>query len=273
MKPDYKNASMLDMVFENRNKAYGAYVLRTTYHQSLSKALLITVTSVFLLCFIKFLHDRFNKNYVPPLTTNGLHVLAELPIFEKNKIVEQKQEQKAEAKPKTTIANTEKRIMRDENGKADSIPTKDDLQKVESGLTSNTYANGDNTGVDGGKGTKSTLEPASPGGATEATVWDVTEVMPSFPGGEKKLMDFLRDHTEYPYVEKDLGMQGKAYVRFIVNEDGSVSNAEVVHSDSKGFGKEGVKVVGMLPHFTPGKQGGQNVKVHLTLPFIFKIND
>ena len=96
--------------------------------------------------------------------------------------------------------------------------------------------------------------------------------MPEFPGGEQALMSFLQRKTVYPDRERDLEIEGKAYVKFVVNEDGSICNVSVAKTESSGFGKEAVRVVGLMPKFKPGTQQGKAVRVQYVLPFHFKLN-
>lgn len=76
--------------------------------------------------------------------------------------------------------------------------------------------------------------------------------------------------TQYPDKERELGIEGKAVVRFVVNEDGSITDATIIKSDSPGFGKEALRVLGKLPKFKPGMQQGKPVKVYFVLPFQWK---
>jgi protein TonB len=271
MKTDYSNTSMLDMVFEHRNKAYGAYVLRRDYNKSLAKAVTITVLSTLVLITGNFIASKLTKGAGPLLFTEGIHDITEIEL---PKLIEQPKEPEppkpAEAQAKKTIENTEKNVVAENQAQSDSIPDADDLKKYDSGLTTNADAGLNNMGVDGGKGNKPTLEP-EPVAASVVTEPRITaEKMPEFPGGEEALMLFLQRNTSYPEMEQDLGVNGKAVIKFVVNEDGSISSAKVLKSDSPGFGKEALRVVSRLPKFEPGMQGGKPVKVYFVLPFVWR---
>jgi protein TonB len=270
MKTDYSNTSMLDMVFEHRNKAYGAYVLRRDYNKSLAKAVSVTVLSAFLLIAGNFIASKIQgTTYYQP----GPELVYDLKDIElpKDVVVKDPEPPKAnEAKAKQTIENTEKNVVEENQAQADSIPDVDDLHKYESGVTTNTDVALNNMGVDGGKGDKETLDPTPPVVAAVSGPISVAEKMPKFPGGDEALMKFLQKHSSYPAVENDLGLEGKAIVKFVVNEDGSISNARVIKSDSPGFEKEALRVVAKLPKFEPGMQHGKAVKVYFVLPFVWK---
>jgi TonB family protein len=95
--------------------------------------------------------------------------------------------------------------------------------------------------------------------------------MPEFPGGELKLMNFLSSNIRYPEMERDNDIQGTVQVKFIVNTDGSVSDIVVVKSVSPALDNEAIRLVKMLPKFSPGKQSGKTVRVYQTIPVVFKL--
>ena len=97
--------------------------------------------------------------------------------------------------------------------------------------------------------------------------------MPVFPGGIDGLMEFVGQNTNYPQIEMNRQVEGKVEVKFAVNEDGSVSEVKIVQSVSPGLDSEAVRVVKMLPRFTPADSQGKAVKVYLNLPFVFKLSE
>jgi TonB family protein len=100
-------------------------------------------------------------------------------------------------------------------------------------------------------------------------VYTFVEVAPKFPGGDAGMFEFLSKNIVYPVHERDNDIQGKVLTRFIVNEDGSVSDVEVLRSVSPGLDKEAVRVIKMFPRFTPAMQGGVPVRVYFSLPVVF----
>ncbi|MES2622020.1 MAG: energy transducer TonB [Bacteroidota bacterium] len=99
------------------------------------------------------------------------------------------------------------------------------------------------------------------------------EQSPEFPGGNQVLMSIIYEHLEYPQMEKDNHIQGVVGVRFIVNEDGSVSDATITKKVSYGLDKEALRVVKLLPAFIPGRHQGKAVKVNCQLPIRFELSD
>ncbi len=269
MKTNYQNAGMLDMIFENRNKSYGAYALRNNYNSRISQALLITFSSVVLLCFGKLLSDKLKNS--PQSLTEPVVTLDPIPEvhLEDEVKIEPEPQKPPQAQAINTMQNTEMHVTVD-NHVMDSVPTNEQMQDIDPGLTTNLNT-GNTIGVTDGQGTQPTFEVALSTPAPEP-VRDWAEVMPEFPGGEKALMKFLQSKTVYPDRERDLEIEGKALIKFVVNEDGSISNVSVAKTESSGFGKEGVRVASMLPKFKPGMQQGRTVRVQYVLPFHFKLS-
>lgn len=102
-------------------------------------------------------------------------------------------------------------------------------------------------------------------------VFIVVEEMPGFPGGEEALMKFLAKNMRYPVLAKENGIQGRVYVNFIVNTDGSVSDVRVLKGIGGGCDEEAVRVVSMMPKWEPGRQRGIPTRVQYNLPVRFKL--
>ena len=103
-------------------------------------------------------------------------------------------------------------------------------------------------------------------------VFDVVEQMPIFPGGDNGLMTFLKNTIKYPEAAEKAGKQGRVVVVFVVNTDGSISDAKVVRSVSEELDAEALRVINAMPKWTPGKQNGKDVRVKFTLPVSFRLN-
>jgi len=103
-------------------------------------------------------------------------------------------------------------------------------------------------------------------------IFERVEEMPEFPGGERALLSFISKHIIYPELAKDINVQGKVYLRFVINEKGKVGNIQVIRGVDPILDQEAIRVVGLLPDWKPGKQGIKNVSVYYTLPINFKLN-
>jgi protein TonB len=274
MKTNYSNTDMLDIIFERRNKSYGAYVLRREQEKSMAQALFIMGTSILLLFAGNFIAGKLQSTTKLSYKEVEVEVSNLGDVKDKTKVEEVVKTNTEQSKAKATIENPEKRIVAENQDHADSFVTNNDLEKFESGLTTNFLGAIDGSGVADGKGTGTSLEVVAPSVVyTEPTIHFTAEIMPQYPGGEKALMKFLSRHTEFPEMERMNGVEGKATIKFVVNEDGSITDASVLKSASKGFSKEALRVVALLPKFTPGMQNGKKVKVQYVLPFYFRLND
>lgn len=107
------------------------------------------------------------------------------------------------------------------------------------------------------------------GDSTEA-IFTVVETMPAYPGGEVALHKFIMDNMQYPDLAREQGLQGRVYVRFVVNTDGTISNIEVVRGVHKLLDDEAVRVLKLMPKWAPGIQAGKTVKTQMILPFRFQ---
>ncbi len=105
-------------------------------------------------------------------------------------------------------------------------------------------------------------------------VYEMTEVRPSYPSGQKALEDYIANHSEYPQMAVDDNKEGTINVQFIVDENGNVTNAKVLGADlGDGLSDEAVRVISKMPKWEPGKVKGKNVKTRLTLPVTYKIEE
>ena len=103
----------------------------------------------------------------------------------------------------------------------------------------------------------------------EEMIYDMPEIMPKFPGGADALDEFLKSNIKYPPGAKEKGIQGKVYVQFVVEKDGSVTNVEVRRGVNPLLDAEALRVAKMLPNFEPGTMRGKKVRVRYTLPVAF----
>ena len=102
-------------------------------------------------------------------------------------------------------------------------------------------------------------------------IYDKVEELPAFRGGEVAMMRFLSDNMKYPKVARESGIQGRVVVQFVVGSDGSIGNAKVIRSINPYLDKEALRVVGVMPRWKPGMQGGKPVSVQYTMPLMFRL--
>ena len=115
-----------------------------------------------------------------------------------------------------------------------------------------------------------TREAAGEGEATGDTeIFMVVEDMPGFPGGN--VQQWISKHVKYPVLAMENGIQGKVYVQFVIEKDGSITDVKVVRGGDSSLDKEAVRVVKSMPKWKPGKQRGKPVRVSFTLPINFQL--
>jgi protein TonB len=103
----------------------------------------------------------------------------------------------------------------------------------------------------------------------ETQVFFIVEDMPEFPGGELALRQYIANAIKYPVIAQENGIQGRVYVTFVVNTDGSVSDARIARGVDPSLDKEALRVVNQLPKWKPGMQRGKPVRVSYTVPINF----
>ena len=106
---------------------------------------------------------------------------------------------------------------------------------------------------------------------SEQEIFQIVEEMPAYPGGEQKLMEYVAKNIKYPQIARETGIQGRVFVSFVVEPDGSVSNVKVLRGIGGGCDEEAMRVVKSLPKWKPGKQRGKAVRVSYMLPVNFKL--
>ena len=102
-------------------------------------------------------------------------------------------------------------------------------------------------------------------------IFTIVEDAPEFPGGIQAFYDFIGKNLKYPSRASRVGIQGKVFVQFVVDKDGSLRDIEVVRGVSDSCDKEAIRVMKLVPKFKPGKQRGKPVKVRMVVPIVFKL--
>ena len=102
-------------------------------------------------------------------------------------------------------------------------------------------------------------------------IFVVVEEVPEFPGGIRALYQYINSNVRYPVVAQENGIQGRVYVKFVVDENGNVDGAEVLRPVDASLDKEALRVINSLPRFKPGKQRGKPVKVYYNAQITFKL--
>ena len=266
-----------DLMFENRNKEYGAYVLRRQTTARNIKSI-ITVLILFALVMVymvaKNAYDDYQAKHQAQTQVTELTALQEQKKeakVERKEIVKQEKVEQVVEKVKSSIKFTAPVIKKDDEVRPeDEMKSQDEIMnsKVAVGFA-NVIGNDENGEVLKAKEALVT-EPVKPK-EEENKVFDVVEQMPSFPGGMAALMAYLQKSIKYPPVAEENGIQGRVVCTFVVERDGSVTDVRVAKSVDPSLDKEAVRVVSAMPRWIPGKQNGQSVRVKYTLPVTFRL--
>jgi protein TonB len=267
-----------DMMFENRNKEYGAYVLRrqTGRRNVLSMvAVLILFAAVMIFMIAKNAYDAYQKEHAVMDQVTELSALTqqkkkEAKVERKEIPVRQEQQQVVE-KVKSSVKFTAPVIKKDDEVKPeDELKSQDEIMnsKVAVGAL-NVVGNDESGEVLKAKEVIAT-EPVKPK-EEENKVFDVVEQMPSYPGGMGALMQYLSSHIKYPVIAEENGIQGRVICTFVVERDGSITDVKIAKSVDPSLDKEAMRVVSSMPKWIPGKQNGSAVRVKYTLPVTFRL--
>ena len=263
------NADVLDIIFDNRNKAYGAYSLRKFYNNRLYKALGLTFAAAALLMLFSFISK---EKVVEPLNVGGVVTLSPPPV-KPDPVPEKPKEKAAPQKPATP------KVPQAAQKFTNIQITKDNIAAPIENLKDNVPIS--DVDVVGKPGEKLIVVPKvqdapSGGGDVEVakpvvdkfTPNDVAEVMPSYPGGMEALKRFLEKYLRNP-EDLEEGVNVKVRIRFIVGYDGNLKGFETVQDGGSPFNNEVIRVLKKMPQWIPGKTKGENVSVYYTIPVNF----
>ena len=274
-KVDLINNNWVDLVFEGKNQAYGAYQLRKDTGVRNVKALVLTVATIIaigLLVWAKVAIENELNSRVAIETDVELSKLAQ----KKETKVERKEPVKIEVekqvveKVKSSVKFTAPEIKKDnEVNPEDEIKSQDDLSKTNTAIGSFDVKGNDEEGGEVLKAQQVAVDEAPK--EEETKVFDVVEQMPSFPGGDAALMKFLSEHIKYPVVAEENGIQGRVIATFVVERDGSITDVKVIKSVDPSLDKEAIRVLKSMPKWIPGKQNGSAVRVKYTVPVTFRL--
>jgi len=270
---DLTSQKWLDLVFEGKNKSYGAYVLRDDSSNRHIKSLLIVTLFGLGLVYL----PNLIKSVIPEKTI--VEQVAGVEFIDVNvdqEIPEENQIRELENIPpppllKETVQFTPPVITRDEDVRdEDLMLTQQELTDNQVDISVATVEGVKEGGVDIADLQDHKVvveEPKKP------EIFSHVEVPPSFPGGEAELMKWLQNNMNYPVVAAEQGIQGRVILRFVVGPDGTVGNVEVQRSLDPSCDKEAVRVVQRMPKWIPGRQNGNPVFVYYTLPVLFRLQN
>ena len=273
-KIDLIDNGWVDLVFEGKNQAYGAYQLRKNTGIRNLKALVVMFAAFLIIAGIVYAKVSI-ENYIASKNA-AIEADVELQsLAEKKEIKEEKKDEPEVEKieverVKSSVAFTVPEIKKDEEVKEDQeMKSQDDLAETNTAIGAFTVEGNDETAEV--KHVEEKIAEPEPVKEEETKVFDVVEQMPSFPGGPSALMQYLNSNIKYPVVAEENGVQGRVVCTFVVEKDGSITDVRVVKSVDPSLDKEAVRVVKSMPKWIPGKQNGSAVRVKYTVPVTFRL--
>lgn len=255
-----------DVVFEGRNKLYGAYLLRRLYDRNVVVAATVAIMLFLLALSIPRILEYFKaEEAVVPMAAKTIRYtdLAPPPPIDKN--VPPPPKLNVPPPVKTVIKFLPPKVTEQEVPEEEEpMPTIDEIKANETGAEA---IEGDADVVFEGP----PVEVGGEGGGEEE-IFTVVEQMPEFDGGDGALMKYLARNIEYPRQAIRANIQGTVMVSFMIDKDGSIKDVTVVRGIGMGCDEEAVRVVSSMPSWKPGKQNGNAVRIRKILPIMFRIN-
>ncbi|WPQ64882.1 TonB family protein [Chitinophaga sancti] len=271
------NSDFLDILFENRNKEYGAYDLRRQYNKRVRNALIGSAALILLViagyaintAIMKAERDNPNKPVIETIK------MEDVKIPDDPKTPPPPPPPPAPPPPvKPSVQFTPPIIKKDSEVPPDEVPPKQEDLKDKA--VSTKTVEGDPNGIDPGlledsKGTGVVEAPPAP---AKEEIFTFVEQPPTFPGGEEALAKFLSKNIHYPRVAQENAISGTVFVQFVVDSEGNIKDVKTVGA-AKGGGleEEAIRVVKIMPKWKAGKQNGRQVSVQFNLPIRFTLQE
>lgn len=279
---DLSSKEWRDLIFEGKNKDFGAYKLRQGSESRHNKAffyVLIGLVAVCLLIFGYMKYEAYKTQKAEEEAKAKLEQQQKLAQMEAEK--EEEKEEKVEqieieeVKPEAPQLATQlmtELLLTDTPKEDNEIKANEDIQKDNSVMSTFTQAGSDDINLI--KEHKEEVVQEKPREEKKKEeVFTHVEQMPKFPGGDAELYKFISKNLNYPAMAIENNVQGRVVVQFVVTKDGSIGNVKVVRSVDRDLDNEAIRVCKKLPKFIPGKQNGQPVSVWYTLPVTFKLQN
>lgn len=268
-KIDINSDQWCDLVFENRNTEFGAFVLRKDSYKRHFKALIIA-TIIFLFGILapilvkKVIEANKEKIEVGPT------VMVDYKAPEKKvekKIEVPVEQQKVEMKK--TIQFVVPKVVEDSKVKPeDEIQPTVALNENKTQIGAVTNTEGSDTGEMPTAPTNEIAGPAAPD-----PIIEVPQQQAQYPGGMTALYDYLSSAIQYPSAAKEAGIQGRVILSFVVGKDGRIADIQVLKSLDSALDEEAIRVVKAMPAWSPGRQGDAPVRSRMTLPIVFRLSE
>lgn len=276
---DLSSREWTDIIFEGKNKEFGAYELRNQSVRRHNMAMLSVVVVIVLALLISLFVSSIERAE-ETITGEAEQEMVSVDTTQDEPEPEDEPEDRFE-EPEVeevlpeevlnTVKVTEIAIVDDDQvSKEDEVKNQEELTQTETAFGASDFDKGtdDVTVVREVKNEVVVEEKKAP---EPEKIFTAVEESPKFPGGDAELYKWLNKNTRYPEMAAQNNIQGRVTVQFVVEKNGSVGEVKVVRGKDPDLDKEAVRVVKSLPKFIPGKMNGQSVRVWYTLPINFKL--
>ncbi|MBK5285275.1 MAG: TonB family protein [Bacteroidia bacterium] len=252
-----ESAARAELVFEKRNKNYGAYIIRLLYPHRLSKSFMYAAFGFILVVSSPIILELLNKKSKEEFkaTKEVVVNLTEPPPIDETPPPPPPPPPK---QLQETVKFTPPKVV-DKPIEEEQPPPQEKLSET----TISTVTQEGEKIID--------LPPEPIVDGDEGKIFTIVEEMPSFPGGESKLFEYLRNNIKYPPVARENGVVGRVYVTFVVGKDGKINDAKILRGIGAGCDEEALRVVRSMPDWKVGKQNGRPVSVQYNLPINFTL--
>ncbi len=251
------------IVFAGRNQAYGAFEIRRTYSNTVMWIVIGVIAASALTLGAKYVFDMKGdgEDNAPKIDMTQIDLTP--PPLDKT------EPPPPPPPPPPPVMETVKfvpPVIKDDAVEEEPPPPQEKL--VETTVSTVTQEGSGDEVVVPVEGTGNGPIEEKP-----AEIFTVVEQMPEFPGGAAEMLKYLQKNIRYPEMEKEAGISGKCYVKFVVEPDGAISNVEILRGVQGGAGcdKEAIRVVKSMPKWSSGKQNGRPVRVYFNLPVNFQL--
>ena len=275
-KIDLLDQKWIDLVFEGKNEAYGAYALRQdTSKRNLFAMLalfagLIAIVATFLI--VNVASEAIARAQAEHETEVTLEQIEEEVEEQEEEEIVYELEELEQLVAEETVMNSEKftAYEMEDDAPEQVTKTQDEVAQSDVAIGAIDYDQGSDEAEHVLKVNEKVVDEIPPA-VEETKVFDVVEQMPQYKGGDQALMDYLNKSIKYPVIAEENGIQGRVVCTFVVERDGSITDVKVVRSVDPSLDKEAVRVLKAMPKWIPGKQNGSAVRVKFTLPVTFKL--
>ena len=255
---DLSSKEWRDLIFEGKNKDFGAYKLRQGSESRHNKAFFYVLIGLVAVCLLIFGYMKYEA-----YKTQKAEEEAKAKLEQQQKLAQmeaEKEEEKEEEAPQLATQLMTELLLTDTPKEDNEIKANEDIQKDNSVMSTFTQAGSDDINLI--KEHKEEVVQEKPREEKKKEeVFSHVEQMPKFPGGDAELYKFISNNLNYPAMAIENNVQGRVVVQFVVTKDGSIGNVKVVRSVDRDLDNEAIRVCKKLPKFIPGKQNGQPVNV------------